>query len=67
MFFTRDSEINSLKKQIHDLEIRISVLAGRVEIEQKRVDALFKLYPYGLNKDGSPRKKLGRPHKKEAA
>jgi len=66
MFFTRDSEITSLKKEIHDLGVRISVLAGRVEIEQKRVDALFKLYPHGINKDGQPRQKPGRKLKVKA-
>jgi hypothetical protein len=63
MFFTRDSEILSLKKQINILETRVGVLAGRMEIEQGRVDALFKLYPHGIKKNGEPRKKPGRPRK----
>jgi hypothetical protein len=67
MFFTRDAETNGLKKQIYDLEVAIYDLKRIVEVEQKRVDALFKLYPHGINKDGSPRKKIGRPFKKETA
>jgi hypothetical protein len=63
MFFTRDSEIQSLKKQINILETRMGNLASRMQIEQGRVDALFKLYPHGIKKNGEPRKKPGRPRK----
>ena len=63
MFFTRDSEIQSLKQEIAHLNTRVGVLSGRMEIEQGRVDALFKLYPHGIKKNGEPRKKPGRPRK----
>ena len=63
MFFTRDSEIQSLKQEIANLKTMVGVLSGRMEIEQGRVDALFKLYPHGIKKNGEPRKKPGRPRK----
>ena len=63
MFFTRDSEIQSLQQEIANLKTMVGVLSGRMEIEQGRVDALFKLYPHGIKKNGEPRKKPGRPRK----
>ena len=66
MFFTRDSEIHSLKQEIANLNTRVNVLSGRIEIEQKRVDVLLKVYPYGANTDGSPRQKPGRKTKVKA-
>jgi hypothetical protein len=63
MFFTRDSEIQSLKNQINILETRMGNLASCMQIERGRVDALFKLYPHGIKKNGEPRKKAGRPRK----
>ena len=40
MFFTRDSEIQSLQQEIANLKTMVGVLSGRMEIEQGRVDAL---------------------------
>jgi hypothetical protein len=58
-------EIQRLKvsRKIANLNKRVGVLSGRMEIEQGRVDALFKLYPHGIKKNGEPRKKPGRPRK----
>lgn len=62
MFFTRkykeaifylDAEIDKLKKSNE-------LLTKSLEIQKIRIDALMKLYPYGANSDGSPRKKPGR-------
>ena len=40
------------------------IVAIRADEElQGRVDALFKLYPHGIKKNGEPRKKPGRPRK----
>ena len=67
MFFTdkHKKSIAALHHKIELLQVNIQTLQHRFDIEQKRVDALFKLYPHGINKNGSPRKKPGRPHKKE--
>ena len=54
-------------EQVDNLRLEILVLKSRVEIQDTRIKALVKAYPNGVNKDGQPRKKIGRPHKKEQA
>ena len=63
MFFTNKDKA-ALQHHIECLYRDIRFLTGRLEIQTTRIDALMKVYPYGANKDGSPRKKIGRPHKK---
>jgi len=68
MFFTQKhqeameyfiDEVGRLKKfNEHLMEV--------LEIQTLRIDALMKAYPNGINKDGSPRKKMGRKAKVEA-
>ena len=68
MFFTKKhqeameyfiDEVGRLKKfNEHLMEV--------LEIQTLRIDALMKAYPNGINKDGSPRKKMGRKAKVEA-
>ena len=66
MFFTKKHQeameyfINEVERLKEFNEHLVEVL----EIQKIRLDALMKAYPYGANKDGSPRKKIGRPHKK---
>jgi len=71
MFFRKDAElssdINQLKAKIAYLNQDLISMRDKLEIQTLRVDDLFKAYPYGINKDGSPRKKVGRPFKKVAA
>ena len=54
-------------EQVDNLRLEILALKNRVEIQDTRIKALVKAYPNGVNKDGQPRKKIGRPHKKEQA
>ena len=70
MFFTRDSETDSLKKEIADLKEKCSRLSVEQDAHWKVLNSILQRLqslPHGMNKDGSPRKKLGRPHKEEAA
>ena len=62
MFFTNKHKA-ALQHDIECLYRDIRFLTNRMEIEQKRVDALFKLYPHGIKKNGEPRNKAGRPRK----
>jgi hypothetical protein len=69
MFFRKDaelsSEVNQLKVKIAYLNQDVKLLKEKLEIQTVRIDALMKAYFYGINKDGSPCKKMGRPFKKE--
>lgn len=59
MFFTSKDKA-ALQHHIECLYRDIRFLTGRLEIQTTRIDALMKAYPYGANKDGSPRQKPGR-------
>ena len=62
MFFTsKDKAV--MQHHIECLYRDIRFLTGRLEIQTTRIDALMKAYPYGSNKNGSPRKKPGRKAK----
>ena len=65
MFFTNKDKA-ALQHHIECLYRDIRFLTNLVEIEKKRVDVLLKVYPYGANTDGTPRKKPGRPRKVKA-
>ena len=69
MFFRKDAELSSeigqLKSKLAYLHHDVHDLKNKLSIQTIRLDALMKAYPYGINKDGSPRKKMGRPFKKE--
>ena len=68
MFFNKEKkQIEALITLFDRIEHRVEVLQEKVAIQDVRLDALMKAYPYGINKDGSPRKKVGRPFKKVAA
>jgi hypothetical protein len=62
MFFTKKHQeameyfINEVERLKEFNEHLVEVL----EIQKIRLDAVLKLYPYGANSDGSPRKKPGR-------
>jgi len=68
MFFTdkHKKSIAALHHKIEFLQLDIHKLQTRLEIQTTRLDALMKAYPYGSNKNGSPRKKPGRKAKVEA-
>ena len=66
MFFTSKDKA-AMHHHIECLYRDIRFLTGRLEIQTTRIDALMKAYPNGVNKDGQPRKKIGRPHKKVTA
>lgn len=69
MFFRKDSELTSevaqLRATVVYLNHELSSMTDKLEIQTLRIDALFKAYPHGINKDGSPRKKMGRKAKVE--
>ena len=62
MFFT-NKEKAALQHHIKCLYSDIRILTNLLEIEKNRIDALFKLYPHGIKKNGEPRNKAGRPRK----
>ena len=66
MFYTfKDkTQVHAMQKEIEFLKSDVKNLIRRLEIQTIRIDALMKAYPHGINKDGQPRKKIGRPHKK---
>ncbi len=65
MFFTsKDKAV--MQHHIECLYRDIGFLTGKLEIQTTRIDALMKAYPYGANKDGSPRQKPGRKVKVKA-
>jgi hypothetical protein len=68
MFFTQKhkDEIKFLFNEVERLERFNDRLMEVLEIQKIRIDALLKVYPNGINKDGSPRKKMGRKAKVQA-
>lgn len=62
MFFTDKHKkyIAQLNDKIEFYNVDIKNLKNRLDIQTTRLDALMKAYPNGVNKDGSPRKKMGR-------
>lgn len=67
MFFNKEKkQLEALTSLFGKLEDKVKTLTARLEIQTTRIDALMKAYPHGINKDGSPRKKLGRKAKVEA-
>ena len=65
MFFTNKDKA-ALQHHIECLYRDIRFLTDKLEIQTLRIDALMKAYPNGINKDGSPRKKMGRKVKEQA-
>ena len=60
MFFTSKK---NLEKRVADLEVNLFRVKIDLDTTEIRLNGLMKAYPYGANKDGSPRKKIGRPRK----
>lgn len=61
MFFNKEKkQLEALTSLFGKLEDKVKVLTNRLEVQTTRLDALLKVYPYGANTDGSPRKKPGR-------
>jgi hypothetical protein len=64
MFFNQEKkQIEILMSLFDRLEYRIETLQEQVSIQDLRIKSLMKAYPNGINKDGQPRKKVGRPRK----
>ena len=64
MFFNKEKkQIEALITLFDRIEHRVEVLQEKVAIQDLRMDALMKAYPYGANKNGSPRQKPGRKAK----
>jgi hypothetical protein len=68
MFFTNKhrKELDSLRQEIDVLKHKTEILKDQIVIQDTRIKALVKAYPNGINKDGSPRKKMGRKVKEQA-
>ena len=64
MFFTSKK---NLERRVADLEANLFRMKMDLDTTEIRLNGLMRVYPYGANKDGSPRKKIGRPHKKVTA
>ena len=47
-------------EQVDNLRLEILALKSRVDIQETYIKALLKIYPHGVNTDGSPRQKPGR-------
>lgn len=64
MFFRKDAELHAevklLASRVAFLSHDVNKLKEQLSIQTLRIDALMKLYPYGSNADGTPRKKPGR-------
>ena len=56
----------ALYEQVDNLRLELLTLKSRLDIQETYIKALLKIYPNGINKDGSPRKKMGRKAKVEA-
>ncbi len=63
MFFTN----KNLERRVADLEANLFKVKIELDTTTIRLNGLLKAYPNGVNKDGQPRKKIGRPHKKVTA
>ena len=59
MFFTD----KKLERRVADLEANLFRMKMDLDTNTIRLNALLKLYPYGSNSDGTPRKKPGRKTK----
>ena len=69
MFFTdkHKEQFEEMQREINLLKIANLRLQDNLLTQGIRLSGLMKAYPNGINKDGSPRKKIGRPHKKVTA
>ena len=70
MFFKNkqlEEKFFALENKVIALEIQCMKLNSELQTQTTRIDALMKAYPHGKNKDGTPRKKLGRPRKEVQA
>ena len=68
MFFNKEKkQIEALIALLDRLEFKIEALQQQMSVQDLRTRALVKAYPNGVNKNGQPRKKIGRPFKKETA
>lgn len=68
MFFNKEKkQIEALIALLDRFEFKIEALQQQMSVQDLRTRALMKAYPNGVNKDGQPRKKIGRPHKKVKA
>jgi len=64
MFFNKENkQIDALTVLLDKLEFKVETLQEQVTTQEIRLNAITKLYPHGINKDGQPRKKVGRPRK----
>ena len=63
MFFRN----KDLDRRVADLEVNLFRMKMALDTTEIRLNGLMKAYPNGINKDGQPRKKIGRPHKKVTA
>lgn len=63
MFFRN----KDLDRRVADLEVNLFRMKMALDTTEIRLNGLMKAYPNGVNKDGQPRKKIGRPHKKVTA
>ena len=62
MFFRK----KDLDRRVADLEANLFRMKMDLDTNTIRLNALLRLYPYGANTDGTPRKKPGRPRKVKA-
>lgn len=62
MFFTD----KKLERRVADLEANLFRMKMDLDTTTIRLNALIKLYPYGANRDGTPRQKPGRKTKVQA-
>lgn len=61
MFFTNKHKLEVLMMRADVLKLK-----DEISILKTQMSALMKAYPNGINKDGSPRKKMGRKTKEQA-
>lgn len=62
MWFTK----KNLERRVADLEANLFRIKMDLDTTEIRLNGLMKAYPNGINKDGSPRKKMGRKVKEQA-
>jgi len=64
MFFNKEKkQIEILVALFDRLEHRVEELQEQVATQEIRLNAITKLYPHGIKKNGEPRNKAGRPRK----